>query len=328
MDAPAYCSPDFAMIAYAPTYNEDIHKTYEQQYPSLHYTSSGLGDPSYSSQWFDGSAGNVLAFSGAEEELYAAFLAAEVASTSAHAPSFAIPVSSPPFYGHQAPSPVFNSPLGQADDSTTVPCVPPELIYPPGHDSYATTSAVPQPPLAATSGNTRRTRRASPTAQPTSSSSACPSPVAESYPGTSPRLVASTRRNAPVSSPNASSSSAPIRTNRWACPHCPYVQHNRRSPDLKRHIETHTLGADVAMWVCCGVYALDALDQGVPVEVVRQSQIVDFGGVPMIGGCMKTFSRKDALIRHLKAQKGKCIGDAGSMYQPGNRMKDGEGLES
>ena len=74
------------------------------------------------------------------------------------------------------------------------------------------------------------------------------------------------------------------------------------------------------MWVCCGVYAPDAMDFGVSTEVVRQGQIMDFEGAPMIGGCRKTFSRRDALIRHLHRQKGKCYGDALSMWQPGNRL--------
>ena len=113
------------------------------------------------------------------------------------------------------------------------------------------------------------------------------------------------------------------RTNRWACPHCPYIQHNRRSPDLKRHIKTPTESADVAMWVCCGVYAPDAMNLGVPAEVIQQGQIMDFNGVPMIGGCRKTFSRRDALIRHLHKRKGRCFGDALSMWQPGNRLGQG-----
>ncbi|EJF56879.1 hypothetical protein DICSQDRAFT_174466 [Dichomitus squalens LYAD-421 SS1] len=271
MDAPAYCSPAFAMIAHPPIYNEDPYEVYEQPYPSPHYTSSGLGDPSYSPQWFDGLHGDIVASSGAEEELYAAFLAAEVASTSAHAPSFAIPVPSPPFHGHQAPSPVFTSPLG-----------------------YTTTSAAPERPLAATSGNTRRTCRAGPTPLTASSSLPYKSPVAETYPGSSPQLVACTRRNAPAPSPTA--------------PPQPALTAGRvpTAPTSSTTVAPPTSSAISK----------------------RIGLIMDFVGVPMIGGCMKTFSRKDALMRHLKAQKGKCFGDAWSMFQPGNRLKDGEALES
>ncbi|TBU39505.1 hypothetical protein BD309DRAFT_1051294 [Dichomitus squalens] len=173
------------MIAHPPIYNEDPYEVYEQPYPSPHYTSSGLGDPSYSPQWFDGLHGDIVASSGAEEELYAAFLAA-----SAHAPSFAIPVPSPPFYGHQAPSPPF---YGHQAPS-------PVFTSPLGH---TTTSAAPERPLAATSGNTRRTCRASHTPLTGSSSLPYKSPVAETYPGSSPQLVACTRRNAPARSPTA-----------------------------------------------------------------------------------------------------------------------------
>ncbi|KAI0760666.1 hypothetical protein C8Q74DRAFT_246352 [Fomes fomentarius] len=59
-----------------------------------------------------------------------------------------------------------------------------------------------------------------------------------------PELLTYKRRNVQVPSELATTPSAhptvPTRTNRWRCPFCPYVQHNRRSPDLKRHIATRT----------------------------------------------------------------------------------------
>ncbi|EJF56884.1 hypothetical protein DICSQDRAFT_174471 [Dichomitus squalens LYAD-421 SS1] len=357
MNAPACSAPHFASDTYSPTH---AYEAYDSPSHASEYALGGYDHPACSSQWTDGTDGYAFTYSETHEQLPSAFFTTEVTSANTAVSSVPIPMPSLPsndgqtalLYVTQAHSELLwgtrfadwqfpacvesmghSSPpisLRQALPSRSAPCISPDLVYPTGH---AEDDGVPLPNecVPQTTSNISQSTRGAHQASRSSShssSSASPSPVAEPHPGTSPRLVASTRRNAQVPSPNAHSSSSLIRTNRWACPHCPYVQHNRRSPDLKRHIETHTHGADVAMWVCCGVYALDALDQGVPVEVVRQGQIMDFDGVPMIGGCMKTFSRKDALIRHLKAQKGKCFGDAWSMYQPGNRLKDGEGLES
>ncbi|PIL23212.1 hypothetical protein GSI_14521 [Ganoderma sinense ZZ0214-1] len=140
-----------------------------------------------------------------------------------------------------------------------------------------------------------------------------PSPSPEPYPHASSELIACRRRNAPAFP------SATISSNRWKCPHCPYVQRNRRSPDLKRHVETHTRSAHIAAWVCCGVPASNAVELGMPPEAVRDAPLFDFDGVTMIGGCRKVFSRRDALIRHLRKREGVCYGDAGALYQPGNR---------
>ncbi|KAI0760567.1 hypothetical protein C8Q74DRAFT_1319556 [Fomes fomentarius] len=107
------------------------------------------------------------------------------------------------------------------------------------------------------------------------------------------------------------------RTNPWQCPHCSYVQHNRRSPDFKRHIETHS--PKKGQWVCCGVPVFDAQAQGVPESVVHEEPF-EHEGLPMVGGCKKTFSRRDALTRHLDSRKGRCFGDASAMYQAGNSV--------
>ncbi|TFK79549.1 hypothetical protein K466DRAFT_505368, partial [Polyporus arcularius HHB13444] len=108
--------------------------------------------------------------------------------------------------------------------------------------------------------------------------------------------------------------------NRWKCPHCPHVQHNRRGPDLRRHIATHTK----QQWVCCGVPLIDAKALGVPfVDGVLANglgvTIWVFDGIVMVGGCRTTFSRRDAYGRHLKRETGRCWGDMGALYQPGNR---------
>ncbi|KAI1785970.1 hypothetical protein LXA43DRAFT_953147 [Ganoderma leucocontextum] len=143
-----------------------------------------------------------------------------------------------------------------------------------------------------------------------------------------PRLVVSKRRNVhvptPPSTPGSSSSTTTMTTNRWKCPYCPHVQRNRRSPDLKRHVATHTRSDDDASWVCCGVPVIDAPECGVPKGFVREENVYEYKGMFMIGGCRKTFSRKDAYVRHLRRERGKCFGDADAAYQAGNLAGMGE----
>ncbi len=142
-----------------------------------------------------------------------------------------------------------------------------------------------------------------------------------SSPG-APRLRTYKRRNVQVPSELATMSVQGPTTGHadpWRCPHCPYVQHNHRSPDFNRHIATHS-PLKKAQWVCCGVPVFDAQAQGVPESVVHEEPF-EHEGLLMVGGCQKTFSRRDALGRHLRSGKGRCFGDASAMYQPGNRAE-------
>ncbi|KAI0349568.1 hypothetical protein OH77DRAFT_1525577 [Trametes cingulata] len=133
----------------------------------------------------------------------------------------------------------------------------------------------------------------------------------------SKKLIASSRRNTAVTP----STRATPRTNRWKCPYCPYVQRNKRSPDLKRHVGTHTRPTDdaEALWVCCGVPLIDATEHGVPEKLLLEEPF-EYEGMFMVGGCRKTFSRRDALTRHLRKYAGECFGDALAPYLPGNRI--------
>lgn len=147
------------------------------------------------------------------------------------------------------------------------------------------------------------------------------------YPSPSPErqlsgeLTTYKRRNVQVSSTEvavaSSSSKRPPQANKWQCPFCPHIQHNRRSPDFKRHLETHTPREESPRWVCCGVPYSQARALGVPEEVIRE-EAFEFMGTCMVGGCKKTFSRRDALSRHLRKMAGECYGDAFASYQPGN----------
>ena len=95
------------------------------------------------------------------------------------------------------------------------------------------------------------------------------------------------------------------RNNPWACPHCKWVQRNHRTPDLKRHIRTHTRFERPSQWVCCGVSLKDAGGHDLPEDATPYS----WNGKMMIGGCGKEFSRRDALKRHLDNEHMTCIGD-------------------
>ena len=289
-------------------------------------------------------------------------MAAEVTCANTHPASVPTPIPSSPTHQHQAPlfyrskaqdetyerhyhgnpqtgsnvhftidETAPTSALRQALAPIPAPCISTDLIFPVTQaddniipfEGECSPPATPQRPRP-TRDTRQRVRTASSSSSSSSSQSPSPYPVPlpEPQTTTSSRLVTYTRRNAPISQTDATSSSTALRTNRWACPHCPYVQYNRRTPDLKRHVKSHAHGADVALWVCCGGYAPDAIQHGVPVDVIQQGEVIEFDGLPMIGGCRKTFSRRDALIRHLKARKGRCFGDALSMHQPGNRLED------
>ncbi|CDO69342.1 hypothetical protein BN946_scf184746.g23 [Trametes cinnabarina] len=132
-------------------------------------------------------------------------------------------------------------------------------------------------------------------------------------------LLPSTRRNAAVS---PSARIPPRVSDCWKCPYCPYIQTSRRSPDLKRHIETHTrpFAPDAALWVCCGVPLIDARGEcGVPEKVLAEEPFV-YTGTFMAGGCRKVFSRRDALSRHLRTHEGVCFSDVQAPNLPGNRV--------
>ncbi len=200
--------------------------------------------------------------------------------------------------------------IGQAAAQLTVPtttefteptCICPAVLEPPAT----------RPP--------RRSRRRTPrraTSSSTSQLSTSPAPTLRTY----------KRRNVQVPSELAAVSiqPTPSHTNPWRCPHCTYVQHNRRSPDFNRHIATHS-PTKKAQWVCCGVPVFDARAQGVPETVIHEEPF-EHEGLPMVGGCKMTFSRRDALSRHLRSREGRCFGDASAIYQAGNSVGRKPGL--
>ncbi|KAI0372628.1 hypothetical protein BV20DRAFT_990806 [Pilatotrama ljubarskyi] len=156
------------------------------------------------------------------------------------------------------------------------------------------------------------TRRGDHATSPVSSHS---SVASSSHDRPRPELVNSSRRNTAVTP----STRPTPRANRWKCPYCSYVQRNKRSPDLKRHVQTHTRPTNEPLWVCCGVPLIDASEHGVPANLLLEPPF-EYEGMFMVGGCRKVFSRKDALTRHLRKYAGECFGDSLAPYLPGNRM--------
>ncbi|CCL98762.1 uncharacterized protein FIBRA_00767 [Fibroporia radiculosa] len=94
-----------------------------------------------------------------------------------------------------------------------------------------------------------------------------------------------------------------------ACPvpGCAYVQRRRRLPDLRRHMETHRAGTSYARWVCCGVSLAEADRYGLRIDNYTSRSM--FRGEMRVGGCMRGFSRRDALVRHLKNGRIDCIAE-------------------
>jgi hypothetical protein len=91
------------------------------------------------------------------------------------------------------------------------------------------------------------------------------------------------------------------------CPECGWTQSTARSPDFNRHLLTHNRppSEDQSQgWWCKGVLASDAHLHDIP----EGTEGYVFNGQERIGGCLQTFSRRDALKRHLDNEKIHCSG--------------------
>ncbi|KDQ25541.1 hypothetical protein PLEOSDRAFT_1113486 [Pleurotus ostreatus PC15] len=89
----------------------------------------------------------------------------------------------------------------------------------------------------------------------------------------------------------------------FKCSECGWVQDNKRLPDFRRHLLTHTRPDDRDQsrgWWCKGVLA-----SSVP---GFQGEAYEFNGELRFGGCLRTFSRRDALKRHLDNRNVCCLG--------------------
>ncbi|CAA7261417.1 unnamed protein product [Cyclocybe aegerita] len=97
-----------------------------------------------------------------------------------------------------------------------------------------------------------------------------------------------------------------IEKTNFQCPECSWKQTNRRLPDFKRHLKTHIRPSannhDQGFW-CRGV----PLDQSAGFLIPPDAKPYTFKGEKWIGGCMRSFSRGDALKRHLDNPNMACI---------------------
>ena len=87
------------------------------------------------------------------------------------------------------------------------------------------------------------------------------------------------------------------------CPLCSYKPPKNREVDLRRHFECHY---QTAKHVCNGV----RVDRAADYRITDLSNVQDYEGERRVGRhCMKVFSRKDALLRHLRNENCECVCD-------------------
>lgn len=117
-----------------------------------------------------------------------------------------------------------------------------------------------------------------------------------------------TQAASPAAIARAVSEQSPTSLN-FTCPECGWKQTNERMPDFKRHLRTHTRPSDQDQqrgWWCKGVLLSDV--QAGYHRVPEGSVAFEFQGQWRIGGCVRTFSRRDALKRHLDNCNVRCLG--------------------
>lgn len=147
-----------------------------------------------------------------------------------------------------------------------------------------------------------------------SSSYTSPTSLSSSRNWSKPEVIFTPRRNTAVS-PNARTA---LPKNPMKCKYCSYVAPKGRRPDLARHVNTHMRSNNDESFKCCGVPLACAQAAGVPTERMKEKPLA-YQKIEMVGGCRKAFSRRDALLRHLRDNKGVCFGDAHAPYLLGNQ---------
>ncbi|KAI0712391.1 hypothetical protein C8Q76DRAFT_484707 [Earliella scabrosa] len=101
------------------------------------------------------------------------------------------------------------------------------------------------------------------------------------------------------------------------CRWCSHVQDNGRKLDLERHERTHFREPD--LWICVGM-PIDSAEATAWCANTKSTDATlrDCHGRMFVGGCGRSYSRRDCYQSHLAKTKGKCIGDPYAAYHQGN----------
>jgi len=121
------------------------------------------------------------------------------------------------------------------------------------------------------------------------------------------RRAAPSSRNRQTTSPATIELAAGQTDADLVCPECGWEQTNQRLPDFKRHLRTHTRPSEQDQstgWWCKGV----PLDEAAKYDVPHTAEAYLFLDVWRVGGCQRTFARRDALKRHLDNANVACLG--------------------
>ncbi|EMD39924.1 hypothetical protein CERSUDRAFT_122066, partial [Gelatoporia subvermispora B] len=203
--------------------------------------------------------------------------------------------------------------------ATPTPCHAPQTIYTPAPMTSAsiTSPASPFSNDSDSDANDGEYRPAGARKARRRAARTSPYPSPSPSPASSPRSPSSpsARRSTSIRPRNTQVAATRTDTHAGQCPHCDYVQTNGRAPDLARHIASHLAGQDPMKWVCCGVPLAHARAYGV--RMGPGAEVNMYEGVPMVGGCWRTFTRRDALGRHLRQQEC-CVGDVNAPWLRGN----------
>lgn len=105
---------------------------------------------------------------------------------------------------------------------------------------------------------------------------------------------------------------------RWTCKACGFVQRNQRKCDLSRHERKH-VRVESEAFVCCGIQESSAESSIRAVPADKRAERIYVRGAWRVGGCQRSFTRLDALKRHLRSQPGfGCMTDYYELH-PRNR---------
>lgn len=148
--------------------------------------------------------------------------------------------------------------------------------------------------------------------EPTASSFRSTVPVASSSRASSSAAARPTkRRKSSLEESSAAENWTASDYERWSCPHCNYIQWKKRTADFERHQATHISRAGKPLFVCQGVRLEHASACKKPIPTDKRGIPVEHEGVMRVGGCFRSFTRSDALKRHLEktAFGEKCVTD-------------------